>query len=85
MPYDSVLYSSYIRSPKWAELRKAVLKRDKGVCRDCGKPAKQVHHLTYDRIFREAMEDLISLCGVCHAKRHGKIKDYGKSTQKKGL
>jgi len=85
VPYNPAIYASYIRSGKWHEIRRAVLKRDKGVCQDCGKPAKQVHHLTYDRIFRENMEDLISLCGECHAKRHGKIKDYDKSKKKKGL
>lgn len=43
--------------------------------RDCGLfvplSALSVHHLTYDRVFRELMEDLAIYCHPCHAAAHG--------------
>lgn len=30
----------------------------------------ELHHLTYKRVGRESLDDLMPLCGVCHKKVH---------------
>lgn len=70
------MYNSYILSQQWAEKRKAVIARDNGVCRRCEDAAiDQVHHLTYERIGNEKLDDLIGLCATCHAIEHDEIID----------
>lgn len=64
-------YYRYLESPEWKSLRLKVLKRDKGRCQDCRAKATEVHHLTYERVTKEALEDLVSLCCRCHRRRHG--------------
>lgn len=59
-------YRRYLLSKEWRDKRKQVLERDQGVCQRCGDAANHAHHLTYDRIFREPLYDLISLCKPCH-------------------
>jgi hypothetical protein len=65
------VYSEYLKSPEWQQRRKLCLERDNQSCQDCGLPANEVHHLTYERIGNERLEDLLSLCTPCHALRHG--------------
>lgn len=70
------MYNSYILSQQWAEKRKAVIDRDNGICQRCEDAAiDHVHHLTYERIGRERLDDLIGLCATCHAIEHGDIID----------
>lgn len=66
-------YSVYLRSDSWGRRRAARLELDNYSCADCGSEATQVHHLTYERIGDESIDDLISLCIECHAIRHGEI------------
>jgi len=40
-------------------------------CSDCGDVAIDVHHITYERIFKEKFSDLTPLCRSCHSKKHG--------------
>jgi hypothetical protein len=65
-----VTYEEYMRSPQWRRKRKQRLKLDGYACQKCGKTSKEyrleVHHLTYDRLGHERMEDLQSLCVLCH-------------------
>jgi len=74
-------YHAYLRSPQWREKREAVLKRCGNKCEDCQeerrfnefvRPARavEVHHLTYERIGRERLSDLIGVCGRHHDYRH---------------
>lgn len=50
----------------WAEVRFAALARDNG-CRACGSLEQlEVHHRTYARFGREAVDDLTTLCRGCH-------------------
>lgn len=66
-------YDAYMVSAEWRERRHAVLKRDNQECRQCGeRHGLTVHHLTYARVFRERLEDLITLCRNCHEQRHRK-------------
>lgn len=63
-------YNGYLNSPYWAAKREAVLERDDYTCCACKGEASQVHHLTYERVGREALEDLVSICAACHAYHH---------------
>ena len=65
-------YRKYIKSKAWRNLRKVVLERDKYACQKClatGKPL-HVHHLNYNRVGREKLTDLISVCEDCHGLEH---------------
>jgi hypothetical protein len=60
-------YDQYIKSPEWAERRKAILARDNFECRTCPNSENlQVHHRRYDHFGNEPMEDLVTLCIECH-------------------
>lgn len=77
-------YQQYLRSPQWREKRDAVLKRAGGKCEECtreykirGKwngymvwPVQEVHHLTYERVGNENLDDLIGLCKRHHHAEH---------------
>lgn len=65
-------YGAYIRSEKWDKKRRKRLEVDGHTCQDCrctDRPL-DVHHLNYNRLGRERMSDLVSLCRRCHDKRH---------------
>ena len=83
MTDKQIEYRKYLQSQKWQEKRKKVFERALknanstnrfGVCEKCGyqpwRPILQVHHLTYERVFHEEIEDLILLCPKCHKKHH---------------
>lgn len=76
-------YEHYLLSGEWGRKRAERLKRSEGKCEACGSTYKvEVHHLTYDRIFHESLEDLIPLCQIHHAiveaaTRHGRLKRHG--------
>jgi hypothetical protein len=65
-----VIYQEYLRSPEWRRKREKRLELDLYLCQKCGKTSKEyrleVHHLTYERLGRERMEDLQTLCILCH-------------------
>lgn len=66
-------YKEYLQSDAWKAKRKAVLIRDGLRCVLCGHEKNlHVHHVTYDRIYDEDLEDLITVCHVCHSGLHGK-------------
>jgi 5-methylcytosine-specific restriction endonuclease McrA len=65
---------------KWREIRKQVYKKDKWTCQDCGTKSKKLncHHIVPYRINKDnSMDNLITLCTVCHAKRERKINGLG--------
>jgi 5-methylcytosine-specific restriction endonuclease McrA len=60
-------YSEYLQTPKWAEKRDRVLRRDFHLCQAClRRKATVVHHKTYAHVFDEPLFDLISMCHECH-------------------
>lgn len=65
-------YDTYIGSSKaWKEKRAAVLERDHYRCKICGSCMDlHVHHVTYERLYHEELDDLITLCGKCHRRLH---------------
>lgn len=66
-------YDAYLASPEWQAKRAKVLTRDGFRCRGCEtRRATQVHHLTYARVGRELLFDLVSVCDECHDAAHTK-------------
>lgn len=64
-------YERYIASDRWKRKRDSVLLRDNNLCQKCRvKTADAVHHITYDNVFNEPLQDLISVCDQCHKKLH---------------
>ena len=69
-------YSEYLQSRTWRKKRRLVLLRANNMCEICHiKPAIQVHHKNYARIFHEKLTDLIALCGICHQDQHNLLTD----------
>lgn len=66
-------YNTYLRSPEWQAKRLLVLQRDKYLCQGClTARASDVHHKTYEHLFREPAFDLESVCRPCHELIHNK-------------
>ena len=53
-------------SDQWRAIRAERLAVDGGLCIFCKSEAKEVHHVTYENAGRERIEDLRSLCKLCH-------------------
>ena len=64
----------YFKTPQWNTIRKQVLKRDNYKCVLCSNRIPyailDVHHITYDKLFNEPLDHLITLCQKCHTKIH---------------
>lgn len=69
-------YYDYLQSDSWKLKRQRVLWRDDFCCQFCSvvltSEHLHVHHKTYDRIFKERLSDLLTLCEDCHRDEHGK-------------
>jgi 5-methylcytosine-specific restriction endonuclease McrA len=59
-------------SGTYALLKNQVLERDNWRCQDCGSRGNlQVHHLRpRSKLGADIMTNLITLCAICHGKRH---------------
>lgn len=69
-PFD---YHRYLASREWALLREQVRTRSGNVCEHCGLVRQQaVHHLTYERLGHEDLDDLMAVCNRCHEFLSGK-------------
>ena len=66
-------YQGYLKSEEWRIRRDLIKSRDRYRCRLChSAESLQVHHATYENRGAEKDNDLITLCGECHAKFHQK-------------
>jgi 5-methylcytosine-specific restriction endonuclease McrA len=77
-------YDKYLAGPHWQALRRRKLEQQKSelghnCCEECGaqpaitrETALSVHHLTYERLGEELLEDLSIICRHCHDKEHGR-------------
>lgn len=61
-------YKDYMKSDRWKRKRQQVFAHYGKRCYACRKYEKvlHVHHMTYARLGREAIGDLIPLCVPCH-------------------
>lgn len=66
------LYRQYLASHEWASKRRAALSRHGVKCQgeSCRAAAREIHHLTYERVGDEDLDDLMPLCSACHEKWH---------------
>jgi hypothetical protein len=68
-------YLIYLESAEWKAKRLLVLERDSYQCQFCKVAAAiDVHHITYNNLFNEPLEDLVSLCKPCHIQEHKRLK-----------
>lgn len=64
-------YDEYLQTDAWREKRLQVLARARNTCEGCGLvKSTQVHHLTYERVGREMLFDLVAVCDDCHREIH---------------
>jgi hypothetical protein len=64
-------YIEYLSSREWKAKRKAVKERCSNICERCHRYlVDDVHHLTYERVYNESLEDLQGLCTGCHEFLH---------------
>jgi len=50
-----------------------VRERDGELCRFCGRPASEVHHIQPRSLgVNHGTDNLVCLCGICHRDVHGK-------------
>jgi 5-methylcytosine-specific restriction endonuclease McrA len=59
-------------SETYAQLCRRVIERDSWSCQNCGRGSQlQVHHLRFrSALGDDSLENLITLCDVCHANVH---------------
>lgn len=58
----------YLHEPWWQRRRAEAVRAAKGTCQRCQeRPATQVHHLSYQRLYGELPGDLQAVCALCHA------------------
>lgn len=71
---DKTKYKKYLQSKKWKDKRNKVLERDRHACRVCNSSNRlNVHHRTYERLGKEYLNDLTTLCEDCHMLFHGVV------------
>lgn len=64
-------YSEYIQSETWQKKRLQRIELDNFQCRMCGSAVNlQVHHISYEHLGHEPMDDLVTLCYCCHKTVH---------------
>jgi hypothetical protein len=73
-------YKAYLLTDDWRAKRRQRLAHDHYQCQErlpgcCGN-ASQVHHVTYDRLFDEGLDDLLSVCERCHRTLHALADRY---------
>lgn len=68
---DLIKFREYTSSQEWKALRQKRLEKDEFKCVLCKSQSNLIcHHLTYSRLFKEKIDDLIILCGRCHSRIH---------------
>ena len=64
-------YRKYINSEAWQQKRRVKFANDGRFCQKCETENElDVHHLTYERLGNENLDDLIILCRRCHNYYH---------------
>lgn len=78
MALKKINYRQYLSSPEWEDIRQRLFNARGKQCEECGSKRRiEVHHLTYDNIGKERLEDLQILCRKCHHGKHpDKINKY---------
>src|SRR6266704_1118874 len=61
MLYDRRKYLNYFQSSKWKSIREQFQKN---------RTKLHLHHITYNRLYNELLEDLRLICESCHIEIH---------------
>jgi 5-methylcytosine-specific restriction endonuclease McrA len=64
-------YKIYLKSVAWQNKRKAAFEHHGKYCFKCGTLACDIHHLTYENVGYEPLDDIVPLCRQCHEAVHG--------------
>lgn len=75
-------YQTYLCSPKWEAKRQEKLDSCQSKCEcegGCHRQATQIHHLHYDTLGNESLQDLQALCAKCHMAKSNVKNFYGNS------
>lgn len=68
---SKVNYKEYINSKEWKKKKQEVFNERGKECEQCGAQHYiHVHHLNYDNLGNENLEDLQILCYRCHMSKH---------------
>lgn len=71
-------YAQYLKTDHWQRVRIRRIKIAEFRCEHCGGDGLlEVHHLTYARIRKEQMADLMALCSRCHRLIEDSIRESG--------
>jgi predicted HNH restriction endonuclease len=72
--YEKKEYNKYLRTIDWNKLVFAIYERDSFRCQQCFKDLSKrngnVHHIHYNNIYKEKLEDLVLVCPDCHQLIH---------------
>ena len=63
-------YQEYLKSDEWKERRKELKEICESQCMRCGAKGKIAHHLTYEHVLCESIDELEFLCEDCHDRAH---------------
>lgn len=71
----------FYKSKEWKRCRQYIFNRDYGLCKKCGKPGEEVHHIIWlnpnnidNTEITLGEENLILLCRDCHVSIHRRSK-----------
>lgn len=75
-PTRKELYAKYLRSPEWIKKRDEYREIFHHQCFFCKSTENlHVHHISYENLGNETVDDLIVLCKACHLNVHkGRMK-----------
>ena len=77
-PIPDFDYPAYLRSARWAGIRRKVKERDGWCCQYCGTDDQlEVHHVHYRSVGRENGHELVTLCRLCHESEHEDARKAG--------
>lgn len=63
-------YALALMSSHWAQIRRDARELSGGRCEMCRGPGEEVHHLTYERLGHETLDDVMVVCFDCHEQIH---------------
>jgi hypothetical protein len=81
-------YQFYLHSDEWKEKRSEMRDICDGLCMRCGDEGNILHHMTYDNILCEPLDELEWVCERCHDRIHRTesidVPEYARNYKKNG-
>ena len=73
-------YAAYLKGPEWTEFKKRYQASNRiQTCKACSNPKVSLHHVTYYRVGKEELDDVVPLCERHHDQVHRWLKSNKKS------